>query len=407
MAVLHSMMIAPIAPARNRRRGRCIVIALSGWAMHDQAPPPPPPIARRVAGPSLFLVEVVTMRFRSTTLVLAALLATPAVARAQRFHTTKYDIGGDGGTDYLTADPATGRVYVSRATHVMIVDGATGKVIGDIPNTPRVHGIAFAPKWNHGFTTNGGDSTSTMFDSKTMRVIKRIDAGKDGLDGIMYDDASDKILTIDHSRPVGTAVVIDAKTGDVEHTVELSGTAPEGGVSDGKGRLYINIENKNAIDVIDTKTWTRIATWAIDPCDGPTGIAMDRATNRIFSGCSTTSVVVDAATGKVVARITNGEGVDALGWDQAQKLMYIPAGRDGNVTVVHEDAPDTYTVVATVPTMVGAKTITVDPKTHAAYVFTPEYGPAPAGATVQPQGRGRGRGPARPVIGAWFIAIVH
>jgi DNA-binding beta-propeller fold protein YncE len=287
----------------------------------------------------------------------------------------------------------------------MIVDGATGKVLGDIPDTPRTHGIALAPKSNHGFTTNGGDSTSTMFDVRTMAVIKKIKAGMDGLDGIMYDDATDKILTINHSRPIGTAVVIDAKTGDVVGKVELSGTAPEGGVSDGKGKIYINIENKNAIDVVDTKTWKVVATWPIAPCEGPTGIAMDRTTNRIFAGCSDTSVVVDATSGKVVAKIANGGGVDALGWDQGQKLIYIPAGRDGNVTVVHEDSPDKYTTVATVPTMVRAKTIAVDDVKHIAYVFTPEYGPAPAGAPTPAPGRGRG--PVGPMIGAWFIRIIH
>ena len=191
---------------------------------------------------------------------------------------------------------------------------------------------------------------------------KKVHAGKDGLDGIMYDDATDKILTINHSQPEGTAVVIDAKTGDVVATIALSGRAPEGGVSDGKGRIFINLEDKNAIDVVDTKTWKVVATWPIAPCDGPTGIAMDRTTNRIFSGCSNTSVVVDATTGKVVAQIANGDGVDALGWDQGQKLIYIPAGRDGNVTVFHEDSPDKYTLVATVPTMKGAKTIAVDEK---------------------------------------------
>ena len=165
-----------------------------------------------------------------------------------------------------------------------------------------------------------------MFDMKTLEVKKKVKAGKDGLDGIMYDDATDKILTINHSKPTGTAVVIDVKTGEAVATIPLSGNAPEGGVSDGKGRIFINIEDKNAIDVIDTKTWKVVATWSIAPCDGPTGIAMDRATNRIFSGCSKKSVVVDAATGKVVAEIANGDGVDALGWDQAQKLIYIPAG---------------------------------------------------------------------------------
>src|SRR6185437_2799990 len=269
------------------------------------------------------------------------------------------------------------------------------------------HGIALAPKWNHGFTTNGGDSTVTMFDLKTLAVIRKIPAGIDGLDGIMYDDATDRILTIDHSHPTGTAVVIDPNAGTVVGRVTLTGQAPEGGVSDGKGKIYINVEDKNAIDVVDTKTWTVVATWPIAPCDGPTGIAMDRASNRIFSGCGKTSVVTDASTGKVVAQIPNGDGVDALGWDQAQKLMYIPAGRDGNVTVVHEDSPDKYTVIATVATQPGAKTISVDPTTHMAYLFQPEYGPAPApapGTTPEPNPRRRPRGP---MIGTWFISIAH
>lgn len=333
-----------------------------------------------------------------------ALLALPGVLAAQTFKVEKFTTGGEGGTDYLTADPVTGRVYVSRGTHIMIVDGASGKVVGDIPDTPRTHGIALVQKDGHGFTTNGGDSTSTMFDLKTMAVIKKVHAGIDGLDGIMYDDASDKILTIDHSHPTGTAVVIDPKSGDVVARVELTGRGPEGGVSDGKGRIFINLEDKNAIDVVDTKTWKVVQTWPIAPCDGPTGIAMDRTTNRIFSGCGKTSVVVDASNGKVVAQIPNGDGVDALGWDQSQKLMYIPAGRDGNVTVVHEDGPDKYTVVATVATMVGAKTIAVDDTHHIAYAFTPEYGSPPAGTPAPEPGR---RGPRGPMVGTWFIRITH
>lgn len=349
------------------------------------------------------------LRHRWTTVFLfvATFVASafPALLAAQSFTVEKFTIGGEGGTDYLTADASTGRVYVSRGTHVMVVDGATGKVLSDIPDTPRVHGIALAPKSGHGFTTNAGDSTSTMFDLATMAVIKKVHAGVDGLDGIMYDDATDRILTINHSRPEGTAVVIDPNAGTVVTTITLNGRAPEGGVSDGKGRIYINLEDKNAIDVIDTKTWKVIATWPIDPCDGPTGIAMDRTTNRIFSGCSKTSVVVDAGTGKVVAQIPNGNGVDALGWDQGRKLMYIPAGRDGNVTVAHEDSPDKYTVVATVATQPLAKTISVDPTRHVAYEFTPEYGPPPADAPAPAPGRGRG--PRGPIIGTWFIRIVQ
>jgi DNA-binding beta-propeller fold protein YncE len=349
---------------------------------------------------------------RRTLPLAALLLALPAAAQpvhketpaaAQTFTVDKVDVGGAGGTDYLTAEPKSGRVFVSRATHVMVVDEATGKVVGDIPDTPRVHGIAFAPKFNHGFTTNAGDSTVTMFDMTTLAVIKKIPAGIDGLDGIMYDDATDRILSINHSHPTGTAVAIDANSGDVVGTVTLSGNAPEGGASDGKGRIYINIEDKNAIDVVDAKTLKLVTTWSIAPCDGPTGIAYDRASRRIFSGCSGTSVVVDPATGKVVAQFANGNGVDALGWDPAQKLIYIPAGRDGTVTVVRQDAPDRYTVVATVPTMQGAKTIAVDDTRHIAYALAPVYGPAPASATPAPGGR-----PARgPVVAAWFLTVKH
>jgi DNA-binding beta-propeller fold protein YncE len=345
---------------------------------------------------------------RHLALALVAVLGStaPALVGAQAFTVRRVAIGGEGGTDYLAADTATGRVYVSRGSHVMVVDGATAKVLADIGDTPRVHGIAFAEADGHGFTTNAGDSTSTMFDLASMAVVKKVHAGKDGLDGIMYDEATDRILTIDHSRPEGTAVVIDPKSGDVVATIALSGRGPEGGVSDGNGRIFINLEDRNAIDVVDTKTWTVVATWPIAPCDGPTGIAMDRATQRIFSGCSDSSVVVDAATGKVVATLANGDGVDALGWDDVEKLMYIPAGRDGTVTVYHEDAPDRYTRVAVVKTMPGVKTIAVDQKRHVAYGFTPEYGPAPepaAGETTPPS-----RFPRRgPVIGTAFFTITH
>jgi DNA-binding beta-propeller fold protein YncE len=329
-------------------------------------------------------------------------LAVATTVSSQTFKIEKYNIGGEGGTDYVTAEPGTGRVFVSRSTHVMVVDGSTGKVIGDIPNTPRMHGIGLAPKSNHGFTTNAGDSSVTMFDLKTLAFIKKIPIKVGGLDGIMYEDYTDRMILTNHSRP-GTAVALDAKTGDVVGTAELEDTAPEGAASDGKGRLFVNNEGTNTIQVIDAKTMKVLASWPIAPCDGPTGIAMDRSTNRIFSGCSKTSVVVNATSGKVVATIANGDRVDALGYDDSQKLIYIPAGGgDGSVTVVHEDSPDKYTVVATVPTVKGAKTIAVDPVKHVAYLFQPEYGPAPAGAAAPAGGRGAARGP---IIGAWFVVI--
>src|SRR6266436_3556441 len=269
--------------------------------------------------------------------LLTSSLAAPNIGHAQTFKVEKFDIKGDGGTDYVAVEAATGRVFVSRASHMMVVEGATGKVLGDIPNTPGVHGA-----------------------------------------GIVA-------------------------------TVELEDTAPEGAAADGKGHIFVNNEGKNTIQVVDVKMWKATASWPLAPCEGPTGIAYDRPSNRIFSGCNKTSVVVNPDTGKVVASIANGTRVDALGWDPSKKLIYIPNGAEGNVTVVHQDSPDKYTVVATVPTFAGAKTITVDPKTHNAYLFQPERGPAPAPPAGAPPPSaapgGRGRGPQGPIVASWFIVI--
>src|SRR5215469_6559680 len=337
-----------------------------------------------------------TRRFLTARAVLlASVLTAPSIGSAQTFKVEKFDIKGEGGTDYVAVESATGRVFVSRGTHMMVVEGANGKVIGDIQNTPGVHGAGIATKAGHGFTTNGGDKTVTMFDLNNLAEIKRIPVEQGGLDGIMYDEPDDLIILTNHSRPIGTLTALNPKTGDIVGNVELEDNAPEGAAADGKGHIFVNNESKNTIQVIDVKTWKATASWPLAPCEGPTGIAYDKATNRIFAGCNKTSVVVDASTGKIVASITNGTRVDALGWDPSKKLIYIPNGGEGNVTVVHQDSADKYTVVATVPTFAGAKTICVDPKTHNAYLFQPERGPAPApppGAEPPAKG-GRGRGP--------------
>jgi DNA-binding beta-propeller fold protein YncE len=342
-------------------------------------------------------------------ILLTTVLVVPAAGIAQTFKVDKYDIKGDGGTDYVAVESATGRVFVSRGTHMMVVEGATGKVLGDIPDTPGVHGAGIATKSGHGFTTNGGNENVTMFDLKTLAVIKQIHVGP-GLDGIMYDEPDDKIILTNHSRPIGTLTAIDPKSGDIVATVELEDNAPEGAAADGKGHIFVNNEGKNTIQVIDVKTWKATASWPMAPCMGPTGIAYDKASDRIFSGCNNTSVVVDPNGGKIVATIKNGTRVDALGWDPSKKLIYIPNGGQGNVTVVHQDSPDQYTVVATVDTFAGAKTIAVDPATHTAYLFQPERGPAPpppADAPPPAEGRGRGfgRGPQGPIVASWFIAV--
>ena len=338
---------------------------------------------------------------------MAALLSFAMSADAQTFKVQKFSVGGEGGTDYLTAEQGTGRVFVTRGDRVMVLDGTKGTVIGNIADTPNNHGVALVPKHNLGFITSRGDSTVTMFELSTLTVVRKIKIPAGGQDGIMYDDFTDRIILTNHSRPIGTVVALDPKSGDITATVQLDDDGPEGAASDGKGRLFVNLEGKNSIQVIDAKTWKSVATWPLAPCEGPTGIAYDRATDRIFSGCGKTSVVVDPKSGKVVATIANGDGVDALGYDPSQKLIYIPAGRDSNVTIVRQDGPDKYTVVATVTTMRGAKTIAVDPVKHVAYLFQPEYGPPPApapGAPAPPPGRFPPRGP---VIGAYFFLVTH
>jgi DNA-binding beta-propeller fold protein YncE len=261
-----------------------------------------------------------TRRLLTAAAVLfASILAAPRIGHAQTFKVEKFDIKGDGGTDYVSVEAATGRVFVSRGTHVMVVEGATGKVLGDIPNTPGVHGAGIATTAGHGFTTNGGDSTVMMFDLKTLAEIKRIKVSQGGLDGIMYDEPDDKIILTNHSRPIGTLTALDPKTGEIVGTAELEDNAPEGAAADGKGHIFVNNERKNTIQVIDVKTWKATASWPLAPCEGPTGIAYDKASDRIFAGCNNTSVVVDPNSGKVLATIKNGTRVDAPGMGSLEK----------------------------------------------------------------------------------------
>jgi len=345
--------------------------------------------------------------FTAAAVLFACIVAAPSTGHAQTFKMEKFDIKGDGGTDYVAVESATGRVFVSRGTHMIVIDGSSGKVLGDIPNTPGVHGAGIATKAGHGFTTNGGDKTVTMFDLKTLTEIKRIPVEQGGLDGIMYDEPDDLIILTNHSRPIGTLTALNPKTGEIAGNVDLEDTAPEGAAADGKGHIFVNNEGKDTIQEIDIKTWKAVASWPVDPCKGPTGIAYDKASDRILVGCSNNSVVVNPNTGKVVATIKNGTRVDALGWDAAKKLMYIPNGGEGNVTVVHQDSPDKYTVVDTVTTFQGAKTICVDSKTHNVYLFQPERGPAPPpDPNAPPPAAGeRRRGPQGPILAAWFIVI--
>src|ERR1700740_2172626 len=197
-----------------------------------------------------------------------AVVFAASLGQAQTFKVEKFDIKGDGGTDYVSVEAATGHVFVSRGTHVWVVNGADGKVIVDIPNTPQVHGVGIATKAGHGFTTNGGDKTVSMFDLKTLSEIKRIPVEQGGLDGIMYDEPDDLVILTNHSRPIGTLTALNPKTGDIVGNVELEDNAPEGAAADGKGHIFVNNESKNTIQGIDVKPWKGTAAWPLAPVGG-------------------------------------------------------------------------------------------------------------------------------------------
>ena len=337
----------------------------------------------------------------------AAVLAASGALHAQAFKVQKFDIKGDGGTDYVAVEAATGRVFVSRSTHMMVVEGATGKVLGDIPNTPGVHGAGIATKAGHGFTTNSGDQTVTMFDLKTLAVIKQIKVGP-GLDGIMYDEPDDKIILTNHSRPIGT---LDRhRSQDRRHRRDRRARGHRARRRRRRRQgPHLRQQRRQEHDSGDRREDVEgdrvVAARAVRRADraSPT----TRRSNRIFSGCSKTSVVVDASTGKVVATIPNGTRVDALGWDPAKKLIYIPNGGEGNVTVVHQDSADKYTVVATVAD-VRRREDHRGRSDDAQRVSVPAR--ARSRSARRPPARrrraaGRGRGPQGPIVAAWFIVI--
>lgn len=323
-------------------------------------------------------------------------VANTALAQtASGYHVIRrVNTGGEGGWDYLTMDSASRRVFLSRGTHVLVVDLNRDTVIGDIPNTPGVHGVALAPELNRGFTSNGRDSSVTIFDYKTLAPISVVKIPGRNPDAILYDPTTKRVFTFNGGT--ANATVIDATNGTVVGSVDLGGK-PETGVVD-RGRVYVNVEDKSEIVVFDPKTLAVYAHWTLAPCEEPTGLAIDRVHQRLFAGCGNkTMAVVDETSGKIVATPSVGSGVDASGFDPATQLVFTSNG-EGSITVIHEDTPDKYTVVETVPTQRGARTMTLDPLTHRLYTVTAEFGPAPAPTPDRPRPRG-------PMIPGSFVLI--
>ena len=286
----------------------------------------------------------------------------------------KLNLGGEGGWDYLTFDSRKRRVFISRGTHTLVVD-AEGKKVGDIPNTQGVHGIALAPEFNRGFTSNGRSNTVTIFELSNLKTIREIDVKGQNPDAILYDPASRRVFTFNGRSHDATA--IDAKTGEIAGNIPLAGK-PEFAQADGAGHIFVNIEDKSEISEIDSRDLKVVNTWPLAPCQEPSGLAFDVAHKRLFAGCDNRMIaVVDSDSGKVVTTIPIGDGVDANAFDPETGFVFASCG-EGTLTVAHQDSPDKYTVVENAATQKGARTMTLDPKTHTVYLVTAGFGPPPA-----------------------------
>lgn len=301
-----------------------------------------------------------------------AISSSAALAGPSGYHLVKtVALGGDGGWDYISFDPAHRHLFISHATHVVVVDADNLTVVGDIPDTPRVHGVAVAPDLGRGFTSNGGDNTVTAFDLATLKIIGRYPTGTRP-DSYVYDPVSHRVFTFNAGSSDATA--IDGATGAAAGTVPLGGK-PEFPVADGKGNIFVNIEDKSEIVEFNSQNLAIENRWPLAPCQEPSGLAIDAAQARLFSGCHNLMMaVVDADTGKVIATPPIGKGVDANRFDPATGYAFSSNG-DGTLTVIHEDSPDSFSVVDTVPTQAGARTMEIDPKTHTVFLVTADRVP--------------------------------
>lgn len=360
-----------------------VSLCLASWAAACASPAPPPPAAG--AGPAAS---------SSPPPPRTAGAASPSPARYHLLR--KLPVGGEGGWDYLTLDSAARRLYVSRGTRVLVLDVDSGTTVGEIPGTQGVHGVALAPDVHRGFTSNGRSSTVTIFDTGTLATLGEVKSTGENPDAIIYDPASRRVFAFNGRGKSATA--IDAAGGTVAGTIPLDGK-PEFGVADGKGRVFVNIEDKNQVTVIDSRGLRVEKSWTMASCEEPTGLALDREHGRLFAVChNRTMAVLDAETGRAVATLPIGDGVDAASYDAGTSLVFASNG-DGTLTVVKQDGPDAYRVVENAATQRGARTMALDEKTHQVFLATAEFGPAPAATPEQPR-------PRPPMVPGSFTILV-
>jgi DNA-binding beta-propeller fold protein YncE len=310
------------------------------------------------------------LRVAHVSVVLVTLCLLAAAAGSGYRVIKRMPVAGDGSWDYLTVDPDARRLYVSHGTRVEVIDLDAEKVIGQIPDTAGVHGIALVPEFSRGYTSNGRSNNSTVFDTKTLKILGQVPTGNKP-DAIIYDPASKRVFAFNGDGKSVTA--INAADGNVAGTVDLGG-GPEFAAADGKGTIFVNLEEENRLVAFDSQELKVLKQWPLDPCKTPTAMAMDRKNRRLFIGCrSHVGAIVNADTGKVIQTLPIGDHVDAAAFDPEAGLIFFSNG-DGTINVLHEDSPDLYTAVDTIRTPPRAKTMTFDPASKRLYLSTAEAG---------------------------------
>ncbi len=296
----------------------------------------------------------------------------------------KFSVEGDGGWDYIYSDDATGRLFVSHGTVTQVVDSKTGKLLGTIQDTKGVHGAAIAQEENKAFISCGKDSTVSVVNLTTLAFIEKVKVTGANPDAILYDPYSHKVFAF--NGRTSNATVIDAKTDKVVATIALEGK-PEFSVSDGNGKVYVNIEDKSLVTMINSKTLEVEKTWSISPGEEPSGLALDNVNHKLFSVCGNKKMIVsDPVKGKVISSLDIGDRVDGCAYDPGLKRAYSSNG-EGSITVVQQSKGDKYSVLTTVPTQRGARTICVDKTTHHLFLPTAEYGDTPVATPDNPHPR--------------------
>jgi YVTN family beta-propeller protein len=296
-------------------------------------------------------------------------------------------IGGEGGWDILTIDSPAHRLYLSHATKVVVVDLTKNVVAGEITDLPGVHGFIAVPEVDRGFSSNGKENKISVVDLKTLKTISKLDTGANP-DALVYDPKRGEVYVFNHTG--NSATVVDAKAAKVVATIALGGAPEFAAVDSGTGRIYCNLEDKNEVAVIDANKREVTARWPLTPGEEPTGIALDAAHHRLFVTCHNKVMeMLDTETGKVVASVPIGTGVDGAAFDDATELAFASCG-EGITTIAKEEAPDKLTVVQNLKTERGARTIAIDPATHRIYLPTAQFQPAPSPSP--------GVSPGRPTI---------